>query len=101
MRQTPGALQLPHFPAVLLMVVADQMEDAMQHEDSYLDQHRVAKLASLGRRPLDRNRQLPGCAARGSGRKCEHVGRVIVSPELEVQCAKVLVIRQQAIKPAA
>jgi len=101
MRQTPGALQLPHFSAVLLMVVADQMQDAMQHEDSDLNHRRVAKLASLGGRPLDRNRQLPGCAARGSGRKGKHVGRVIVSPELKVQGAKALVICQQAIKTTA
>jgi hypothetical protein len=81
------------------MIHAQQVQQAMQHENPDLLQGAVAEGPSLGAGAWKGDGDVSKKGARGGER--QHVGGVIVAQKLKVQAAQFGIARDQAVEGAA
>ena len=97
----PASLGTAHSTTILLVIHAEQMQHAMQHQDLDLFRQGMTELGRLFRCAVDGNRDLAEKTAGHPGRKREHVGRIIVAEKTSVQSPEFAIIGKKAFETGA
>jgi len=94
--RAPAFFGAGHLPAVLFVVEAEQVQEAVQHQDFDLALDAVTELPRLPARAPEGDGKIAEMFGGGGGWKGKHVGGIIQTAELVIQAAQLDVAGDEA-----